>query len=55
MAILVRGRWGIRRWTASPIGRLVTELNIYFSFYKLALKVTSQVGISIPIIDYNNI
>jgi hypothetical protein len=24
MAILVRGRWGIRRWTASPIGRLVT-------------------------------
>jgi hypothetical protein len=24
MAILVRGRWGIRHWTASPIGRLVT-------------------------------
>jgi hypothetical protein len=24
MAILERGRWGIRRWTASPIGRLVT-------------------------------
>jgi hypothetical protein len=29
MAILVRGRWGIRRWTASPIGRLVTKLHKY--------------------------
>jgi hypothetical protein len=29
MAILVRGRWGIRRWTASPIGRLVTRPNYF--------------------------